>query len=254
MSTTDTGTDTEIEQRPPEEEPAALPPAPDPVRDRLLLPLLLPVLVIAIVVVVAINISRVLLAGGESDISLVVGIVLTVGILGGAAAISAAPRLRTSTLAWMLGGLLVVVMSAGLITIGASQPHGEAEATYEEPGGRPVGTLEVHALPTNEFDMSSYQTVAGVNEVNYVDEGGDHTLVFEESELAGFKLAVPDGPTSLKAELKPGEYTIFCTIPGHRSAGMEATVTAREGPAGGDGQPPPGEAPPPPESQDQSAN
>jgi plastocyanin len=247
-------TDTEIEARQPEEEPAALPPAPDPVRDRLLLPLLLPVLVIAIVVVVAINISRVLLAGGESDISLIVGILLTVGILGGAAAISAAPRLRTSTLAWMLGGLLVIVTSAGLITIGASQPHGEAEATYEEPAGEPVATVMVEALPTNEFQSDRFDTIAGVNEIEYVQVGGSHTLVFEQPEFAGFELAVPDGPTSLKAELKPGEYTIYCTIPGHRSAGMEATVTAREGPAGGGGQPPPGEAPPPPAPQDPTSN
>ncbi|MGH9025054.1 MAG: hypothetical protein ACRDWD_02905, partial [Acidimicrobiia bacterium] len=147
MSTTDTGTDTGTEEPPPGE-PAALPPGPSPVRDRLLLPLLLPVHVIAIVVVVAINISRVLLAS-DSNIALVVGIVLTVGILGGAAVISASPRMRGSSLAWILGGTLFVVMAAGLITLGASQEHGQEAAGYEEPQGEPVAKLPVHALPTN---------------------------------------------------------------------------------------------------------
>lgn len=242
-------TDTEIETS--DEEPAALPAGPSPVRDRLLLPLLLPVLVIAIVVVVAINISRVLLAGGESDVSLIIGIVLTVGILAAAALISASPRIRGSSLAWILGGTLLVVMASGMITLGASQPHGEGEGGgYEEPAGKPVATVEVHALPTNMFNADAFDTIAGVNEIDYVDEGGSHTLVFEEAEFAGFLLAVPDGPTTGKVDLAPGEYTIFCTVPGHRAAGMEATLTAVEGPAGGGGEPTPGEPPPAPAPQD----
>ena len=28
-----------------------------------------------------------------------------------------------------------------------------------------------------------------------------------------------------KVELAAGTYTIYCTIPGHRAAGMEATIT-----------------------------
>ena len=250
MSTTETEGDTKVADEP-QEEPASLPTGPSPVRDRLLLPLLLPILVIAIVVTVAINISRILLSGGDSDISLIVGIILTVGILGGAAAVSAAPRMRGSSLAWLLGGSLAVIMTAGVITLGDSEEHGEGEASgYEEPAGEPVDTLEVQALPANVFQSDRFDTAAGVIEIDYVQVGGSHTLVFEEPEFAGFLLAVPDGPTTGKVELRPGDYTIFCTVPGHREAGMEAVVTAREGPAGGGGQPTPGQPPPAPAPQE----
>jgi plastocyanin len=245
MNTTDSDTDTE---EPPGEEPAAaLPPGPSPVRDRLLLPLLLPLLVVAVVVTVAINISRVLLAAGDGSISLVIGIVLTVGILGGAAAIAASPGLRTSTLAWILAGVLGVVMAGGLISIGASEEHGGGEGGgYQEPAGQPISTLRVDAGPSLNFQSDHFEVPAGVNEIVYVDKGASHTLAFDEPEFAGFELAVPDGPTSGKVDLAPGEYTIYCTIPGHREGGMEAAVTAGEGSAGGGGEPTPGQPAPPP--------
>jgi hypothetical protein len=66
------------------------------VRDRLLLPLLLPVTAMLAVFLYVVNISRVFLASGN-DASVVVSTLVTVAILAGGAAISATPRLRSST-------------------------------------------------------------------------------------------------------------------------------------------------------------
>jgi plastocyanin len=236
------GVATAVEDAPaPEEEhaPAALeagPEAPDPVRDRLLLPLLLPLGAMIAVFLFVVNISRVFLASG-TDLSVVIGTIVTLAILLGGAAISASPRLRSSTLVLMLAGVMIIVMSAGLLSLGPSEPEATAGGGgFKEPAGPPVATLEVDALPSLSFQAKDFTVPAGIVQINYIDRGGTHTLVFQQPEFSGFQLAVPQGKKTGKVELKPGSYTIYCTIPGHRAAGMEATVVATPGaapPAGG---------------------
>lgn len=70
------------------------------------------------------------------------------------------------------------------------------------------------------------RTPAGPVDVTYRNEGSiEHTLVIEG--VTGFKLDVTtkgdvdEGSVTLAA----GKYTMYCDIPGHRQAGMEATLT-----------------------------
>ena len=35
----------------------------------------------------------------------------------------------------------------------------------------------------------------------------------------------PGGTAELKVNLKPGDYELYCTIPGHEAAGMKLTIT-----------------------------
>jgi plastocyanin len=225
----------ELEAEPPfeaaeGESPAALeagPPAVNPVRDRLLLPIALPLLSMFAVFLYVVNLSRVFLASGENT-SVLVGTIVTVGILAGGAAISASPRLRSSTLVMALAGFMVLILSAGLLSLGPSEEKKAAGGGFKQPAGPPAATLEVDALPSLSFQAKEFTVPAGVIQINYVDQaaGASHTLVFSESQFSGFQLAVPQGPKTGKVDLKPGTYTIYCTIPGHRAAGMQATVTA----------------------------
>jgi plastocyanin len=236
----------ELEAQPPfeaaeGEAPAALeagPPAVDPVRDRLLLPILLPLLSMVAVFVYVVNVSRVFLASGN-ETSVLVGTIITVGILAGGAAISASPRLRSSTLVMGLSGFMVLVLSAGLLSLGPSEEEEDGGGGFQEPSGPAVATLEVDALPSLTFQATEFSTPAGINQINYNDLGGTHTLLFTDPKFSGFQLAVPQGPKSGKVNLTPGTYTIYCNIPGHRAAGMQATLNV--GPAAG---PPPEGAPP----------
>ena len=200
-------------------------PAVDPVRDRLLLPIALPLLSMLAVFLYVVNLSRVFLASGENT-SVLVGTIVTVGILGGGAAISASPRLRSSTLVMALAGFMVLILSAGLLSLGPSEEKKTAGGGFKQPAGPPVTTLEVDALPSLSFQAKEFNVPAGIIQINYNDLGGTHTLTFSDPKLSGFQLAVPQGPKAGKVDLKPGTYTIYCTIPGHRAAGMQATVTA----------------------------
>jgi plastocyanin len=198
-------------------------------RTRVVIPILLPIVSAAAIFFYVVNLSRALLAGGEWG-SLVIASILVLVILGVVAWISAHPNLRTSTLAVMVAVLFLFIGAAGLTTLGPSEDH-NAEASgpaFEEPTGDPVATVEVVAEATLKFNADNYDTAAGINQIDYVLGGGTHTLVFTEKEFAGFELEVSPSKEkdSGKVELAAGEtYTIYCTIPGHREAGMEATIT-----------------------------
>lgn len=211
---------------------AVLEPSEDPrkeaFRTRFLLPLLLPIVSALAIAFYAINLSRAFLSG-SSTAALVAASALTLFVLFGAAWISSQPNLSTGALAVSVVVLLFVVGAAGLTTIGAAQPHsegGEAASGYVEPKGPAVATVEIDALPTLKFQATQFPTVAGINEIKYVDKGGTHTLVFEDPAFRGFKLAVSGtGDDSGKVDLEPGNYVVYCDVPGHRAAGMEATIT-----------------------------
>jgi plastocyanin len=152
---------------------------------------------------------------------------VTVSIMAGAAMMSAAPRMRTSSKLLFVASAFVLIVAAGFVSLGPSEEKQAATATgFVEPKGPAVATLEVDALPTLKFQATEFTTKAGINEIKYVDKGGTHTLVFAEPEYAGFELQVPPDDSG-KIDLKAGTYTIFCSIPGHRAAGMEATLTVQ---------------------------
>jgi plastocyanin len=211
--------------------PAALEAAHDAhreaMRTRVIIPLVLPLITAAAILVYVLNLSRALLAGGKWG-ALAIASIVTVTILFGAAFISSRPRMRTSTLVMLVSVLFLLVLASGLTTIGPSEEKEAASTGFQQPTGKPVDTLSVTALPTIKFNATAYSVKAGIVRVNYIDGGGTHTLVFDSPKLNGFELAVPGGPKTGKVDLTPGKYTIFCTIPGHRALGMQATVTVTQ--------------------------
>ncbi len=188
----------------------------------------MPVLSAIAVGMLAVNISRVFLAGSE-DAALISAIVITLAILIGASLLAAAPHMRTSSLAMVLGLIVVIVVFGGLLTVGPSITTESAATGFVPPTGPATSTVTVDAGAGLTFNnvpfKSNYTATAGVVEIDYGGDAG-HTLAFKETALAGFELKSPPAkPGSGKVELKAGTYNIYCTIPGHAAAGMQATIT-----------------------------
>jgi plastocyanin len=90
-------------------------------------------------------------------------------------------------------------------------------------GGAASVTIEAHDI---YFTPKSISAPAGKLNIDYVEKGSQqHTLVIDG--VSGFKLQVGPGAKSATGtvDLKAGDYTYYCTIPGHRAQGMQGTIT-----------------------------
>jgi plastocyanin len=91
--------------------------------------------------------------------------------------------------------------------------------------------LTVHALDALKFDKSEYTAPAGDVAIGYINDGSlQHDLLIDGHP--GFKLTVTSkGQTKIgTTNLTPGTYTIYCDIPTHREAGMQATLIITNAP------------------------
>jgi uncharacterized cupredoxin-like copper-binding protein len=229
-TTTEPGTAVAVAERPGELELAAREQRVELRKDRVWLPFLLPVGAILAVALFAINISRIFLAASQdgSDPAVIAAIIITLGVLFGATSVAAAPKLRTSSLVLTMAGVTALVLLSGSLALGAAEDKKEASA---EPTAKADNTLEVDASNFH-FQSDNFNEPAGVLEIKYATKEGSHTLAFDEKQFSYVSLAVPGGKDATKIEAVEGQkYTIFCTLPGHRTAGMHATITI--GPKGG---------------------
>lgn len=93
-------------------------------------------------------------------------------------------------------------------------------------GPKASGDADVVVVATDlAFDAETYTAEEGSVTIEYIQDGQvPHTLVIEDK--SNFKLSV-NGEERDTGDvlLEAGDYTIYCDIPGHRQAGMEATLT-----------------------------
>jgi plastocyanin len=111
-----------------------------------------------------------------------------------------------------------------------SNEGGETSAGKEPAGGGASTTLDVEASETAlAYDTTKLSAKAGKVTIDFKNPSAiPHNVVIEENgkELAGFE-PIAEGEESESAELKAGTYTFFCSVPGHREAGMEGTLEVK---------------------------
>ena len=102
---------------------------------------------------------------------------------------------------------------------------GGGGSSYTQPDGASTETVTIKSGNVY-FDPNKVDLPPAIVTVELVNvEAGPHTLVIQG--VKGFELQVTRSgdKDSLKVELQPGSHEFWCTIPGHRAAGMEGTFT-----------------------------
>lgn len=106
---------------------------------------------------------------------------------------------------------------------------GAAEGGKEAGGG---STVEFEADPEGNLAYTTTEASAKAGKVT-IDfnnpQSLTHDVAIESSggEEIGKTELIGEGETSTTVNLKPGTYTFYCSVPGHREAGMEGTLTVK---------------------------
>ncbi|HEV3048592.1 MAG TPA: plastocyanin/azurin family copper-binding protein [Solirubrobacteraceae bacterium] len=100
------------------------------------------------------------------------------------------------------------------------------------PSAIPKGALEIAANAAGElrYDKTALSASAGRVTVAFTNTSPlAHNFTVENSakQVVGATPTFEGGTKLLKLDLKPGVYKFFCSVPGHRMAGMEGTLTVR---------------------------
>jgi plastocyanin len=121
--------------------------------------------------------------------------------------------------------LAAVAMTVGFAACGGGDDGGSGKA-YVEPKGASTETISIDAQNFS-FTPDKITAKPGIATIELAASNGIHDLVFDDGAFSGFRLEADSTGDSqkLKIDLKPGKYTFYCTYPGHRSAGMEGTLT-----------------------------
>jgi plastocyanin len=106
------------------------------------------------------------------------------------------------------------------MTSGSAAPAASGPAT---------STAKIEASPTGEiaYVQKSITLKAGPSTIEFVNKSSlGHDIVVEQNGKTLGETPIIMGSTAkLSLNLKPGSYKFYCSVPGHRMAGMEGTIT-----------------------------
>jgi plastocyanin len=127
---------------------------------------------------------------------------------------------RTLALCLVLAALILALAACG---------GGDDDGEPAGNGGGDGAALELVGGPGDElkFDQTSLEAPAGEVTITMVNEGDlPHNVAIKGNGVDEKGEIVQNGGTStVTATLEPGEYTFYCSVPGHEAGGMTGTLT-----------------------------
>jgi len=107
-----------------------------------------------------------------------------------------------------------------------------SSSTAATAGARTALTLAAQESNGLSFDKKTLAAKAGTVTITMDNPSADslpHAIAVEGpgGVSKSGATAQPGSTSKVSLALKPGKYTFFCPVPGHRAAGMEGTLTVR---------------------------
>jgi plastocyanin len=115
---------------------------------------------------------------------------------------------------------------------GGAGEEGSGAKPKPEPAAKgPGGTLQLAADPTElAYAQTSLSSKPGKVTIDFNNPASiehDVAIEGEEGKVLATSQLIAQGKTTVSANLAPGTYHYFCTVPGHREAGMEGTLVVK---------------------------
>jgi plastocyanin len=133
--------------------------------------------------------------------------------------------------------LVLAAMSAAVITASEPAKAGSQGASSSPPSSpsappsgpvAPAGTVKLAADPSGglSYDTKQLSAKAGRVTIAFTNAASlEHNVtIAQNGTQLGATPTFSGGTRMLTLNLKPGTYTFYCSVPGHRQSGMEGTL------------------------------
>jgi plastocyanin len=111
---------------------------------------------------------------------------------------------------------------------GGSSSSSTTPATTGGGGAGGGSTVKISADPSGalKYEQTDVSATAGSITIDFTNMSSlPHDVTIEGNGASGATDQITDSTTSTTVDLEPGTYTFFCSVDGHRAAGMEGTLT-----------------------------
>ena len=128
---------------------------------------------------------------------------------------------------------LLFVLAASVLALsacggGSSSSSTTPATTGGGGGGGGSSTVKISADPSGalKYEQTDVSASAGSITIDFTNMSSlPHDVTIEGNGASGATDQITNSTTSTTVDLEPGTYTFFCSVDGHRAAGMEGTLT-----------------------------
>jgi plastocyanin len=126
--------------------------------------------------------------------------------------------------------LVAATVTTAVVTGGEAEPKESAAAQPAAPkaSGR---TLDLAADPSGalKFDKTRAAVLSGRVSVNFKNTSAvaHNVTIAQGSKKLGGTNTITMSTATFSLSLAPGDYVFYCSVPGHRQAGMQGTLTVQ---------------------------